>query len=91
MEQLVSYTKVHFIYEEMLFQSYNYPKTAADIHHAHHESLSEQVEDFHHRFKTGEVHLTEEVLEFLVSWLNHHIMGSDLAFAEFVRISREHQ
>ena len=81
--KLVTYTKVHFLYEEMLFHSNNYPET--EEHKKYHESLVQQVDEFYKRFKAGETNLDHELFQFLMNWLNSHILGSDLAYVEFAK------
>ena len=81
--KLATYTKVHFLYEEMLFHSKNYPEL--EEHKKHHESLTQQVDEFYKRFQAGEANLDHELFEFLMNWLNRHILGSDLAYVEFAK------
>lgn len=85
--KLVTYTKTHFLYEEMLFQAHNYPET--EEHHQYHQLLTQQVDEFYLRFKAGDAQLGDELLQFLIEWLNRHILGSDLAFVEFVKANKQ--
>lgn len=80
---LAGYTKIHFAYEEMLFKSYNYPET--DDHKTVHVKLLEKVTTFGDRFERGETDIGPELLAFLKRWLNHHILGDDMAYSEFMR------
>lgn len=81
--KLITYTQTHFIYEEMLFHAHNYPDLEA--HRAYHQKFTQQVNDFHQRFQAGDAQLGDEILQFLMDWLNQHILGSDLAYVEFAK------
>jgi hemerythrin len=81
LSKLVVYTKAHFIYEEMLFHANDYPDL--EEHKKYHQLLTQQVDEFYTRFKAGDVNLGFELLDFLMNWLNKHILGSDLAYVEF--------
>lgn len=85
--KLVTYTKTHFIYEEMLFQANNYPDT--EDHKKYHQILTQQVDEFYIRFKAGDEKIGSELLDFLMEWLNKHILGSDLAYVEFIKKQKE--
>jgi hemerythrin-like metal-binding protein len=79
---LVSYTKMHFIYEEMLFDRYGYQETQA--HKALHKKLTAQVDEYYTRFKKGDTSFSADLLEFLMDWLNHHILIEDVAYSAFL-------
>lgn len=79
---LVSYTKIHFIYEEMLFDRYGYQEEKE--HKMHHRKLTAQVDEYYARFKRGDSDLSSDLLEFLMGWLNHHILIDDVAYADFL-------
>ena len=85
--KLVTYTQTHFIYEEMLFHANNYPDL--EEHRAYHRKLTQQVNEFHQRFKAGDAKLGDEMLDFLMVWLNQHILGSDLAYVEFAKTQQK--
>jgi hemerythrin-like metal-binding protein len=82
LNNLVTYTKMHFMYEEMLFDRFGYAESAE--HKAHHVSLVDRVAAYADRFKAGDVGLGGEVLEFLKDWLNHHILKDDVAYSGFL-------
>lgn len=82
LNNLVAYTKSHFIYEEMLFDQFGYAETVE--HKRHHASLVARVDDFYTRFKRGESIPGIELLEFLKEWLNHHILKDDMGYAPFL-------
>lgn len=79
LNDLVSYTKFHFKYEEDLFQKTMYPDTM--IHKRQHQDLVKQVSDFVKQFQTGEKLLTMDLMNFLKKWLTDHIVGTDKKYS----------
>ena len=76
LDQLVSYTKVHFTHEENLFLKTAYPDAAA--HKKEHEQLLKTAGDLQKRYKEGATSmLSLETMSFLKGWLAHHIQGDD--------------
>lgn len=75
---LVSYTKTHFVFEEMLFERYEYADR--DNHMKAHEQLFTSIEDFKQRISHGDAEYGSELMEFLKSWLNDHILREDKAY-----------
>jgi len=82
LNNLVSYTKMHFIYEEMLFDRYGYEEEKE--HKMHHRKLAVQVEQYYARYKSGDSGFSEDLLAFLMEWLNYHILVDDVAYAGFL-------
>ena len=79
LDELVKYTKIHFMHEEEMFRRTAYP--GGDAHKKEHEDLVQKAADLQSRFKMGPTSmLSLEVMGFLKSWLNHHIKGSDKAY-----------
>jgi hemerythrin len=81
--RLVDYTQDHFAAEERLMEKYKYPELSA--HKMEHEKLTAQVMEFQEKFRRKEALLTVELLQFLKSWLEHHISGSDQKYAVLIR------
>ncbi len=79
---LISYTKVHFAYEEMMFRTYQYPGT--DDHMLSHRRVLEKVAWYKRRFDNQETDIAKELLELLIYWLNHHILQEDMAYSEYL-------
>jgi hemerythrin len=88
LSNLVGYTRGHFITEERLMQTHAYPDFLA--HKSEHEHLTEKVMDLQCRFRSNEVGLTIEVMEFLKDWLRHHILGSDKKYSPFLNAKGVH-
>ncbi len=81
-ERLVSYTKVHFAFEEQLFDSHGYEGSPA--HKAQHEALIDTVFSLQGRLTTDGNILGLEVMEFLRRWLTDHILKTDKDYAMFL-------
>jgi hemerythrin len=82
-DKLVDYTLMHFKHEEMYFDDWAYPDSAA--HTASHAKLRQQV--FEYRAKILEIDSNElalDMLDFLRDWLNHHIMVEDRKYGMFL-------
>ena len=89
LDELVKYTKIHFMHEEDMFSKTKYPAGAA--HKKEHDDLVQKAADLQARFKTGPTSmLSLEVMGFLKSWLNHHIGGSDKAYTKHLNASGIH-
>lgn len=79
---LATYTQVHFIYEEMLFDVYTYPETSN--HNMAHEKLLKRVGEYKTRFESGDTGIGPELLDFLKAWLNKHILKEDMAYSDYL-------
>ncbi|TXH72650.1 MAG: bacteriohemerythrin [Lysobacteraceae bacterium] len=80
LERLRNYTRVHFAYEEAMFQVYRYEE-ANDHAHAHHAFVG-MIEDCERRHARGENNVGDELLKYLKSWLSDHILIEDKTYAE---------
>ncbi|NOT12289.1 MAG: hemerythrin family protein [Methylococcaceae bacterium] len=83
LDRVVQYTGFHFETEEKLMQEYDYPASAKHKHE--HADLVNTAVDLQHKLKSGNAHITMETMHFLQDWLQHHILGSDKAFADFLK------
>lgn len=79
LSNLITYTQEHFKREEDLMRKLCYADV--DDHRHEHEKLLQQVIDLQHKFETGAVTLSIQVLHFLRDWLIHHIGESDKKLA----------
>jgi hemerythrin len=77
--ELLSYTAMHFAYEEKLFDQYAYPQAVA--HKAEHEKLMQQVKDLKAKYDAGTTQITVDVMLFLKNWLNNHIHVVDKKYS----------
>jgi len=80
LNELVSYTKIHFKREEALMQACEYPD--AERHIKIHEALIEQIENMHKQLVQGQLSRTKLII-FLTEWLVGHIGSKDKQMALF--------
>jgi methyl-accepting chemotaxis protein len=79
---LVDYTARHFQTEEYYMEKANYPEL--ESHREVHKRLTDKVHEMVDRYKTGEVGLGIELLDFLQDWLKKHILGTDKKYAPYL-------
>jgi len=79
LDELVRYTEIHFKYEETLLRQRQYSSLA--MHHTVHQKLTSQVIELRDRFRSSQLALSVEVMQFLKSWLADHILVHDQAYA----------
>ena len=77
--QLVDFTAVHFLSEELMMRLYAYPQH--DAHKAEHGRLSDQVAEIQRQVEAGERTAALETIDGLHKWLVGHIKSMDQAFA----------
>src|SRR5689334_7710614 len=77
--QLVDFTNVHFLSEELMMRLYSYPQH--DQHKLEHARLTEQVAQLQQRVEAGEQKAALDTIEELHRWLDGHIRSMDQGFA----------
>jgi hemerythrin len=82
-EKMTEYAVYHFDMEEKYFRAFDYDKKVS--HEMEHEDFRRKVEEFRLKYKANSGALTFEVVNFLRSWLNNHIMETDKGYAVFFR------
>lgn len=82
LQRLKQHCTEHFETEERLFEQYEYPGRVA--HKGKHDEMCEQVQSVTREFEAGQPVLTETLVKFLQTWLDHHIKGSDRLYASFL-------
>ncbi|MGB6945719.1 MAG: bacteriohemerythrin [Bryobacteraceae bacterium] len=85
LDSLVRYTQVHFAAEERMMQQSNYPDIVN--HKREHEALTQKVLDFQKNFTDGRIAMGIEVMQFLSTWLQGHIRGTDKKYVPFMHAS----
>jgi hemerythrin len=80
--ELVDYTTYHFNTEERLFRQSGYPEY--ETHKKEHDELAEKTRALRREFDKGNKKLSIDVMLFLSSWLNDHIMEKDKKYAPFL-------
>ncbi len=74
--EIVAYTEYHFSYEEKLFAQH-------PDHQKHcltHGKFVETMVGLHESYKKQSIDITEETLEFLIGWLKHHVLQTDVVY-----------
>lgn len=74
LEQLIDYTIYHFSSEEDYMKQIKFPDLDKHVHE--HRILQAAVQKYYTQYKAGQLQVSE-LLEFLVKWLNNHILQSD--------------
>ncbi|MBZ0254621.1 bacteriohemerythrin, partial [bacterium] len=87
LKELIRYTKNHFSAEEQYMEKAGYPKLEA--HKKIHEGFAMKVLEFQRAFESGEVVLSQDILDFLKEWLVNHIMKQDQEYAPYLGESYE--
>ncbi|CAK0741458.1 hypothetical protein CCP2SC5_100058 [Azospirillaceae bacterium] len=83
LDDLVSYTKTHFINEEQYMQKHGYDSFLA--HQQEHEALTKRVIEVQQKYHSGATAmLSMEVMTFLKNWLVKHIQGTDKKYGPFL-------
>ncbi|WP_020611976.1 bacteriohemerythrin [Sediminispirochaeta bajacaliforniensis] len=81
LDELVKYTVYHFSSEEKAFEQYDYPDT--DKHKAEHQFFTQKAIDLQEQFQAGKLFISVDALNFLMDWVQNHILGSDAAYRSF--------
>ena len=74
-EQLLEYSQVHFLSEQLLMRLYAYP--AHDEHVQEHDGLLERLQGVLRQWQLGELAAAGELLDTLEDWLLVHMTTSD--------------
>ena len=81
MEELIAYTEWHFRHEERLMQEHAFPYF--EDHRIAHQILIGQVLAFDRDIREGQRDIRQDLIRFLLSWLETHILGEDKKLADF--------
>ncbi len=82
LDQLIEFTSIHFMSEQVEMRQVVYPGLPA--HEIEHDRLMEQMRDFQRRIASGERALTAADMAMLHDWVLRHIRSKDAAFAEYL-------
>lgn len=83
LSDLARYTVCHFTFEERLMETYHLPDS--EEHKEEHRNLATDVLNFKMRFDVGHADVSDELLLFLRSWLQGHILGTDRALVDALK------
>ena len=76
--EMFRYASTHFETEEKLMRQFGYD--AFESHRKQHDFFREETLKLASRSKAGERRISNELLEFLTTWLVGHILGSDAKY-----------
>lgn len=82
LSELVDYTRTHFAAEETMMQKFAYP--GLEQHRMVHRELTARVTAFQEEYRSGRAALSVSLMDFLQSWLTHHIYGMDKGYSGFL-------
>jgi hemerythrin len=78
----------HFRREEMLMKRHGYP--GLDAHAAEHRRIVEELGRLHAAYQEKpSPEVSREIVELLASWLDGHILETDMRYRPYVRDARE--
>jgi hemerythrin len=75
---LLVYTRSHFSAEEEIMERAKYYALAT--HRVEHQNLTNQVEEYVHRYQLGDLSLSVDLADFLSNWLKNHILSTDQSY-----------
>jgi hemerythrin len=81
---LMSYALYHFDTEEALMLAHEYPDEAQQLHFQEHRAFSAKIAKIQDDISRGQQVSSQDLLNFLNTWLINHIMGADKQMAEFL-------
>ena len=81
LSELANYTKTHFKHEEDAMLKCNYPGLAEQ--RSQHTDFINKLQDMQNQYNSGNMTLSIQVFNFLVSWVQNHIKKTDKNYSEF--------
>lgn len=82
LDQMVWYAGEHFGTEEIFMKQYGFP--GYEAHKKEHDAFRAKVAAFEKDFTAGKATLSMEVINFLLGWLDHHILEVDKQYGPFL-------
>jgi hemerythrin len=83
-EELIDYATYHFAAEEQLMAESGYPQI--EEHRLEHAGFIKQVNEMHGSFQEKQKPFFLEILAFLQSWLESHIVQTDGSLGRFLAL-----
>lgn len=80
--ELLDYAGSHFKHEIDLMQTAGFPGAMA--HKKQHDEFVKKILEMKTNFEAGSTVVTVPLLNFLVSWLNTHILETDKGYGDFL-------
>lgn len=81
--ELLKYTKIHFLREESLLTNANYKDL--EKHKELHKKLTAQVHKLNDEFASNRKDVCVETILFLKTWLTDHIIAEDLKYVPHIK------
>jgi len=82
LKKLFDYALTHFAAEELLMTEHAYP--GLETHRAEHKRFARNIKKFLEDYKAGKTGVPVELLLFLQSWLNDHLLKTDKAYSAYL-------
>jgi hemerythrin-like metal-binding protein len=79
LHELINYTLTHFVTEEKLMESREYPRGLQ--HREAHKRLTKKVSDIQEKYRENDFTVSQQVLSLLHEWLVQHIQKTDMDYA----------
>jgi len=83
LDELLEYTYYHFDTEEEFFVEFSYENQ--EEHVKQHDGFRRYLKEFLSKKGTDEKVLSEDLLNFLKKWIEHHIKDVDMAYVSFLK------
>ncbi len=78
---LIDYTVYHFQHEEQLMSAANFNPTVSAVHEAEHKEFIAKMLSVQREVQSDINTLSEDLMDYLVNWLCHHILSTDKRMA----------
>jgi len=82
LKKLVDYALTHFAAEELLMSEHAYP--GLETHRAEHRRFARNIKRFLEDYKAGKTGVPVELMLFLQSWLNDHLLKTDKSYSAYL-------
>ena len=82
LDQLISYSDIHFMSEQLLMRMYAYPDY--DDHVNDHQAMIEHLNKIKQRFETGQENMALDIAHEMRKFLLGHIGNRDAAFTSYL-------
>lgn len=83
LQGLIEYAMNHFADEEKLMLKHGYPEYAE--HKKEHDEMADKLSYYVDGYIAGRAQIKTEILDFLVNWLETHMVQTDGRYVQFFR------
>ncbi|NOZ45289.1 MAG: bacteriohemerythrin [Chlorobi bacterium] len=80
---LIEYAQQHFSFEENFFKQFNYPEQKSHI--KSHQKFIAEIDILKNDFKHDNIKIYAKTIDFIQTWINHHILISDREYVELYK------